>query len=178
MSFLYWQRRKETLSSKSRESTLSMLSTDTLRGHELLAEMHDRVVLLVEEMLRERDRASQYLHPFVQFKSFDLDCSHPPPPKTKVALQLVSCSFLTPVTPPSWDKILCSAILKHLMYFITTVGPADFRITNTNNRISVKYIFNKKFPFIWQWSTLLFHLNWKYSCGLLWTTLSPHVRFS
>ena len=52
------QRRKETLSSKSRESTLSVLSTDTLRGHELLAEMPERVVLLVEEMLREREKAS------------------------------------------------------------------------------------------------------------------------
>ena len=56
------QRRKETYSSKSRESTLSVLSTDTLRGHELLAEVPERVVVLVEEMLRERERLRKCRH--------------------------------------------------------------------------------------------------------------------
>ena len=51
------QRRKETASSRSRDS---VLSTDTLRGHELLAEMPERVVGLVDEMLRERDRVREY----------------------------------------------------------------------------------------------------------------------
>ena len=54
--FTLFQRRMQTSSSKSRESTLSTVSSETLRGLDLLAEMPERVVQLVEEMWREREK--------------------------------------------------------------------------------------------------------------------------